>query len=253
MQLLAFIIGHGWSWRQVAKASAVEVPPHDDSRQMFNEKVVASSAGMLGNVTHHLKIVTLEASHTTACLNAVRCSAKHPDSIIADAHGRLSLGRLRERSAEMAKAVEDGMEYLVICHQAEAACPKMCRLLCRAGNLDHEANQQLSSLQVLFQIHFAAEIAGDNVNWQSIADEVGRERPSFKAAATSMCDFVKTWSGGNGAPLLNAVDKFVKTLTTQRNIPGPIYAAFAQLPLAEAPTYVEASLKAMLNCPAIFP
>ena len=120
MKFLEFMLGNGWSWRQVTKASAVEVPPNDDDkRQTFCEKVAKASGGLLGEVTHKVKVVTLECSHTTAVLNAVRTGAHHPNSVIADPQGRLSLARLQERSPEFAKAVEQGLEYLVIYWQVE--------------------------------------------------------------------------------------------------------------------------------------
>ena len=86
--LMEFILANGWSWRKVVSASAVEVAPGDRSADEFQKAVVAAADGMLGASVHELKIVTLECSHTTACLNAVLQGAKAVHDTIADSEGR---------------------------------------------------------------------------------------------------------------------------------------------------------------------
>lgn len=246
--LLAFILKNGWSWRAIAKASAVEIPPDDVEIRKFNDRVAATSCGMIAKPTHELKIASLECSHTTASLNCIRTSCIHSCSIIADTNGKLSLARLEERSPEMAKAVREGIEYLVIKHQVAKKVPRLCPLLSKAGNLDHEAYQHETTWQVLFHMHAAAQAPG--ADWSEICLEIGTQKPSLQPILPSLGKFVEKWSGGEAAPLLHAVDRFAKTLAKVRTLPGVVYASVADLAVAEAPTYIEAIFKAMLNCPA---
>ena len=208
--LLTFILGNGWSWRATAKACAVEVLPgevHDDAIE-FQNSVANASAGMIAKPTHDLQVVTLECCHTTAVLNAIRCACKHDGSAIADDQGRLSLARLEERSSEFARAVREGLEYLVIRHKVTVRCPRMCGMISRAGNLEHEANQEESPWQVLFHIHSAAQLAGANVDWTKIVAEIALQRPSMRADLPGMASFVEKCSGGTDAPLLKSVDSY---------------------------------------------
>ena len=245
--LLQFILRNGWSWRMVSKASAVEIAPDDTAIQEFNDRLVKNSGGLLASRTHEIRLASLECSHTTASLNCIRTGCKHPGSLIADQTGKLSIARCEERSREMARAVKEGIEYTVIKHQVATRVPRLCALLSKAGNLDHEAYQHETTWQVLFHMHSASQ--APNADWDTICAEIAAHKPSLQPVLNSMGRFVEKWSGGADAPLLHNVDRFVKTLANVRTLPPVVYATVADIDLAEAPTYIEAAFKAMLNCP----
>ena len=145
--------------------------------------------------------------------------------------------------------MREGIKYLAIKHQVANNAPRLRPLLSKAGNLDHEAYyQHESTWQALFQMHRASQ--QPSADWDSICEQIATHKPSLHRILPSMGRFVEKWGGGEEAPLLHAIDRYVKTLADVRPLPGIVYATIADLALAEAPTYVEAVMKAMLNCPA---
>ena len=249
--LLDFIVRNGWSNRAVSRASAFEVKPGSQEQQRFNETLVEGSSGQLGAITHELKVVTTECSHTTASLNAVRTGAVALYGTIADTEGKLSLSRLQERSPSHAAVIEEGIEYLVVRWEVEENIPKLPEYLSLGGNVEHEAFQHESSWQVLFHIHQRANVEG-SPKWDEIRKAMVIQKPSLKDSIEAMCNFVRTWSGGRSAPLLHAVDDYIKTLPKTRKVRAEVFNGFAELSLSENPVYVEACFKAMHNSPDSF-
>ena len=171
---------------------------------------------------------------------------------IADSEGKLSLARLQERSPSHAAVIEEGIEYLVVRWEVEEKIPRLPEFLSLGGNVEHEAFQHESTWQVLFHIHQRAIVQGSQPKWDDIRKAMEIQKPSLKDSIEAMCNFVRTWSGGRSAPLLHAVNDYIKTLPHARSLRAEVFNSFAAVSLSENPVYVEACFKAMHNSPLSF-
>ena len=203
------------------------------------------ASGYLGEVTETLPRQVLECEHTTAGLNAVRTGAIAMHGTIADVNGKLSLARLQERPhcKEHVKAVEIGLNYLVIRHQVQAKCPDLYPIISKAGNLAAETHQAESLWQSLQVIHKYAT-STPAPEQEEIKAMIASMMPRYADAADDVLAFVQCWSGGADGALLKSVSDFIKVTPYQRDIPTSILGAFAKVSLMEAPVYVEARWEA---------
>jgi len=247
--LLRRVANYGWVWAECAHASALECDG-DKETQKFNVELAEKAGGLLAKVEEQLKIATLEASHNTAGLRCVKAGVRGIDNdALVDEHGNLSLARLKEKCSEHARAVEVGLEYLVIKKKVAHWCPDLPRLISQAGNLIHETMRPESEWSLLREIHARAL---KNIDWAQIESELAALKPSFAGNVHHMCRFVEVWSGGKDASLLMAVEEFLIHAEEKRVIPPSIFASFAALNFSEAPVYIEACFVGMYNAPTKF-
>ena len=255
--LLDAIVVSGWSWAETTKAMAVEMPPpgiHADSIKSFNENLADSANGLLAPAqTDLMKAVSITCGHTNAGLRAVLASCKAVHTTIAGPDGRLSMASLMEKAPEMHRAAQIGLEWTVIRWELVRAChPRLLGLLQEAGNLGQKAARQESEWQCIMKAHQAAtrqQAVGKCVDWKRVADGLCRYAPDLRDGAAALCKFVEMWAGGVDAPALRDIDAYVKQVQAKRRIKPAFFAALANLPLADAPLYIRAVLKAMYSAP----
>lgn len=72
---------------------------------------------------------------------------------------------------------------------------------------------------------------------------------AFKEDTANYIEFVRKWAGGTGGEHLQSLDLFVKGLQVHRDIPSEFYKQLASVPMASAPEYVIALVKASLSAP----
>jgi len=245
--LLKRVAAFGWVMTEVLNACAFECDG-DKEIQQFNTDLVAKSGGLLAPITDALKVATVECSHTTGGLRAVKAGVRAVDNPeLADDQGRLSLARLRERCSEHARCVDEGIQYLVVKKSVAKAIPDLPRLFSQAGNLLHETLRQESEWSVLTSMH---ALAKQGLDWDKIADEIASLKPSYASCVKDLCTFVDKWSGGKEGSLLSAVERCIVHSDVKRSIPPSVFASFGQLVLHEATIYIEACFVALYSAPA---
>ena len=72
---------------------------------------------------------------------------------------------------------------------------------------------------------------------------------AFKEDTANYIEFVRKWAGGTDGEHLVSLDLFVKGLQVHREIPSEFYKQLASVPMASAPEYVIALVKASLSAP----
>lgn len=241
--LVELILKTGWSWSEVGKAMAAELPPGELGAKYaeFNDSLAKSSGGLLPQVkSETLQLLSFSCSHTNAGLHAIKAGARALHSTVADSEQRLSLARLAEREPEMARACHQGLHWLVLRWQIEVACPNLLTLLQQSANLAQVVARQETDVQCLLQVHALATKMGSAIDWESVAKQVSNYRPDIAGQVADFCEFVRVWSGGPDAPILKEIDSYIKGLDVKRKVRGSILAAFAKAPLAQAALYVQA-------------
>ena len=76
--------------------------------------------------------------------------------------------------------------------------------------------------------------------------------PSYIDTARAYCEFVKACSGGEDGVILKEITEYERTLKVKRKLSTSDLKQLAKLRLHEAPRYIPAMVKAMLNAPASF-
>jgi hypothetical protein len=253
--LLLLIFNVGWNWKQV-DGLACELPPNElgASWRQFNELLALGSDGMLAPcVADELEIVTVRGSHTTA---AVRCykfgSSGMHDELCVD--GIVSQAKILDRQPSMSEPLLKGMRYDVIRWQLVAASPKLMDSLSRTGNAGHGVHRVQTTLQGCNRVHALAlseQQQGKEPNWDRIAAKASiGMAPQYRIVADQLCFFVKQWGGGVNGHILKDLEAYERTLKVKRKIAASDLKSLAKIELPDAPRYVPAMVKAMLNAPS---
>ena len=257
--LMKEIKGLGWSWNQV-KAIAVELSSDAERLETynFNKKLADGSSGLLPPAmpANQLKAASLTASHTNTGLRCIRAQVvcDIPDISI---EGKMSATKLADGDAQFGKAIEDGLQWLVISSKIAAACPKMLHLLQAAGNAPAQIQKAENEIQVLLRIHNAVKqhrMASGSVDWDKIRALVLRSKPPCQADVGFLMAFVARKAGSlDDAFLLQDLEGFHKMhVPTDRVVKGLFFQALAALELSPtnlAPFWTIAMLKTQYSCP----
>ena len=253
--LLLHITKNGWSYNAV-DALASEIPPGkigDDWRK-FNDDLAEAADGLLAaSSAGLLEIVTGRGSHTTASVRLYKFGAKGVhDELCND--GVISQSKIIEMQPSMSQPITKGIRYFVVRWQVAVAIPGLMKVLSRTGNASHGVARMTTALQGCKRVHAiytSLRKPGCDVDWDRVAKlaSVGMP-PNYVKDARMLCDFVQAWSGGADGTILAELESYERVLQVKRVIAASDLQLFSKLDLPDAPRYVLAMVKAILNAPA---
>ena len=246
----------GWNWSKW-NALACGIPTNAEGAEWRckNEALADGSAGLLA--PYHgdaLEVVTGRGSHGTAALRCAKFGAKSAHPELAGEDGHISASKLCERQPSFEAPLKQGCPYDVIPAALVIAVPRLMEILSRTGNAGNNVFREQTTLQHCNRIHslYIGQIKtkSGTVNWDLISQQacIGMG-PGFRDDAKKLCEFVKIWSGGEGAGILKEMEIYERTLSVKRKIYPTDMLELSRIELFEAQKYVPAMVKALLNAP----
>ena len=172
----------------------------------------------------HIRFASVAGSHLNAGLNAIAHGVEH-ESAELTLNGKLSLSKIREIDGEYAKAVQDGLDWLIVSSRVVAAFPSFASLLQSAYNVGGHLQRSESELQLLRKIHhscvFHEQTTGKSqVLWSDVKASVLKSKPTHSLTCPSLFTFCVKFSGGCDGHLLQETEDFVKAFGYQRRSLG---------------------------------
>ncbi|CAK0899454.1 unnamed protein product [Prorocentrum cordatum] len=207
--------GWVWAWEEVRNAWAFEMPPGDQRQAQiqFNVQLANSAEGYLApwQDINALRYLSVTSSHTVAGLRCVKS-----DQAGISTSGKASRDVVSEIAPSYLEAVDNGMDWTIIRHEVEAACPTLPHFL-------------------------------------QVTTAVEKTSPHLSGHVRDMCDFVEQYSGGSDTPhFLTDLETWAKTRQVSKDVEGRRFKMLAKIPFKQGPEYVVGMLKAMVASPDAF-
>lgn len=204
---------------------AVELGPSDTEIKSFNRALIERSGSKLAPIdVEHIRFASVAGSHLNAGLNAIAHGVEH-ESPELTLNGKLSLSKISEIDAEYAKAVQDGLDWLIVSNRVVAAFPSFASLLQSAYNVGGHLQRSESELQLLRKIHHSCLVherttGKSQVLWSDVKASVLKSKPTHSLTCPSLFTFCVKFSGGCDGHLLQETEDFVKAFGYQRRSLG---------------------------------
>ena len=184
-------------------------PAERKAQEGFNLDLIKRSNGLLAGPTGHERHLSVGCGHTTAFCRAAAAKCPTKLTTIADDNGRIDCPRLCE-DAEFSKMIQTGWEWIVIPWTIDHEFPELADIAQKALN----ASNHVASL--VGEIEMAKSIAdimmdGTGGGWDAQAlmavESVGAPCSPY---AKTILEYVRKYSGGEGAPILVFLDVVAK-------------------------------------------
>ena len=145
--------------------------------------------------------------------------------------------------------LDKGMPYKVIKWELVEACPKLMAFLSRTGNLNHGVHRVATALQRCMAVfHAYQQGEGDWPKAIKVASQ--GQPPDFQDQVANYKSFVEAHAGGADGRYLTALEQYERSLGVKRIINPIDLQRLASVSMPEAPRYVPAMVKALLNAPS---
>ena len=185
-EVLKAVAMRGWSWPKVAAARAFEVSDggEGEKEREINRVVAEKSDGALPIINpSDVQILAVGCTHNAASLRCVIGKGKPPAEFIdhewfrdiVDADGHISRDKCLEKFPSYKAPLERGIRWAVVRREVAKAFPRLALFLQEAGNTEHGAEQHISNIDVMCDIHAKSlrNIAlHKEPRWANIAKEV---------------------------------------------------------------------------------
>lgn len=212
--LMDDIFSLGWDTSKVS-ALCVELDSTDKSIRDFNEELVLGCKGMLAPVdVGQLRYASLWGGHTNQILRAVQGAIEHSNPEMTNG-GRLDLAKIEQKDGEFAKAVREGLSWIVLPGHLFKSHTGLAELLQAAGNASGQVSKPEHELQLLRKIHntyltLQSTSPQGRVSYDALKARVLRSKPPCAASLPGMYSFVLRHAGGPTAKLLLETEAFIK-------------------------------------------
>ncbi|CAK0838520.1 unnamed protein product, partial [Prorocentrum cordatum] len=224
-KLLNMILSIGFDIEKTRESVCFEVSkdPSKFKKQVeFNKTLATSSSGGLADVNPaDCKYLTVAGSHTLQLLR---------------------------------KPCTEGYTWFVIRAEVEEAFPELPTLFVEGGNADHGTSTTQSKIQALLQVHGMGQrnlLSCQSYKWKEIEQAMEKTKPHLRGQVGDMIEFLKVYSGGDNAPLLQDVAAYAKCVGDKmRDVHGTTFKMLSQVPFLQGPTFIGACVKACMVCPA---
>jgi hypothetical protein len=230
--LMDDIFSLGWDTSKVS-ALCVELDPTDKSICGFNEQLVMGCKGMLAPVdVGQLRYASLWGGHTNQILRAVQCAVEHSNPDMTT-EGRLDLAKIEQKDREFAKAVREGLSWIVLPSHLFKTHTGLAEFLQAAGNASGQVSKPEHELQLLRKIHncyltLQSTSPEGRVSYDVLKARVLRSKPPCAASLPGMYSFVLRHAGGPSAKLLLETEAFIKArASTNVTLSPDVWSALA--------------------------
>ena len=166
----AQVLQAGWSWRKASDATAIACPPPPLDREPrdVNAQLTDLSDGLIPPL-EGMRLLSIGGGHTNTFLRAVKANCRTTVASLQGADGRLSKDLLCAGRPGFKEAVENGLQWCVLHHQAPEVWPGLVHLVQAA--LNTHAKSECGEVEVLLdmsRLRDAALAANREPDWKQI-------------------------------------------------------------------------------------
>ena len=222
----------------VHRACAFEMAPVGEEREAqiaFNQNLIERASGMLADLRGQERVCSVATSHFTAGCRAAVDSCETPEVTIKDKNGKLNFAQLVEHDTNFAELIQEGWQWTILPYIVQVAWPKLPDLIQDALNAEHATFSMASELQVMVSIAnraLAAFNQGQVPDWAKIKNEIRASQPPCADYLETLCEFVRLYAGGNGAPIVRYLEGFGKEWGGGRKLGEAFLAAVVAMKFA---------------------
>ena len=152
-----------------------------------NQKLVASSSGMLGQVTNNERFLTVGNSHFIGYLRALQAGAKSPE------------GEECVVPQCLAEIVQQGWKWLIVKSEVEESCPGFPSWVASTLNSTNAVAKSTNEVEAMMEI---ANHIQQGRALEMAVKLVKEGQPAVAGYLTDVAYFVKVFCGGSSFPLL---------------------------------------------------
>ena len=232
---LAKIKAVGADIKEVNKAMSFEVCPLEPNRAeqiAANKALVASSDGLLADVTGMEQLLTVSCGHTAAGFKALVNGCNTSEESLADSQGRLSIEAVCCDDTQMRRMCDDGWRHLVFPWQTEATWPRLPDVVQRACNASNAIAEPSSELEVACYIANQATAAtkiGKEPEWEAYASAARTMNHEFASYASVIAKYVKIYGGGGDGQMIRFLDAFSRMRVSKRRQGSDFWSTITEL------------------------
>ena len=226
----AKIYSVGADLKQLTNAYAFEMQPDGELRAAQIEKnssLIRRSGGLLAEPSGFERMVTVGCGHTVAFCRAAKALCRTPQAEIADENGQIDCSKLC-KDAQLGRMINVGWPWTIIPAKIDELYPEFADIAQKALNASNHVATMVGEIEVSKTV---ADIMMDGKeSWEQDAIAVVQSMgaPSAPYAKTLM-EYVKTYGGGAGAPLIVLVDSVAKTFQCNATLGESYWKAVVQL------------------------
>jgi hypothetical protein len=223
----ASILGHGslgWSFATIeANAVCYEVDAAEASKSAkYTEQWASLSDGLLPQ-QGTIKFLSLAASHATAFANACLGRCKTPIAELSDDMGFIDVSRLRSKSSNFDKALDQGWHWRVLDRRVIAEIPHLASLVQESRNATSQCQSSESEVVVMLKICAEMErqaTTNNNIDRDMLIKAAARSKPTCGPWVKDIVDFVQRFGGGRSGHLVKELHNFQKACGFQERVLG---------------------------------
>ena len=195
---------------------AIEIPPTQEGEALrsFNRKVIEESNGRLPPAGN-LRFASIVGSHANQAAKCFWYQVAHCDEKLT-VDNRLSLEKLKAVDAGWHRAIQEGMQWLIISHAVPAEFQQYTSLAQAAGNSAMQIASAEGEMQLARRVNtaianFLKRTSRTTVNYGDISQEILRSKPPNAACLPHIFSFVLKCGGGSGEEsFLSRTERFVR-------------------------------------------
>jgi len=221
----AEIVFMGWSFLACQHAVCMEDDP-SGTVAAFSAKLKNGSDGLADCQPGEIRYGSLSCSHTNQflCCLLAGVQSEHKNLCIDN---RMSPGMLSEQDPGIAKALIDGLSWIVLKAEVATLYPSLPDLIQKARNDPGRAQRQEGEVQVLLRIANLAKAKSTTtdgevtVDWEGVRKVLLQRKMSEPEDVPHLVKFVQRWGGGLKAEFLRDLNEFHKVFVPSgRIVPG---------------------------------
>ena len=253
---LAVIKTVGADKQHLTKSTAFEMWPDEGEQRAYqiasNQGLISQADGLLAKATGEERLLTVASSHFSAACRAIDAGCITSEAALKDPNGRLNLIQVAGEDKVLKDIVQNGWTFTIVPWTAEKIWPSLPDLAQSALNAEHSTFSVASELQAMAMIAMHAGI-GDKLDWDKAVTLTKASMPPCHAYLDMLCEFVKQYGGGAGAPMVRYLDAFAKAFGENKVIGEQFITSVVTLKFQAASTnfpYLRTALMAAQFAPS---
>ena len=249
------IVATGWSWQACSHAVCIE----DDATgkiAAFSMNTKNRTSGLGHAAEGQIRYGSLACTRTNQFLCCIIDSVPcEHENLVRD--GRVDTHGLCMKDSQLAKAVEQGLDWMVLKSKVEELYPSLPDLIQTARNGPGQSQRMESEMQILLRIQRSAESmsaqSGGAADWQLLQKGILKRKVPEPDDIPDMIKYVQRWGGGDAGSFIAELNAFHQVFVPSgRVISGATFKAIAELRVGPGelfPIFATALVKTQATCP----
>ena len=211
-EILRTIKEIGADLEAVHRATCFEMPPPGPKRDAlvaFNASLIERAAGILAKLKGSERFASVACSHFAAGCRAADASCDTPEEKLQDANKKINLIQLCENDEVFLSLVKEGWVWTILPYWVQELWPELPDLAQDALNAEHATFSMASELQVMMSMAKRSGGSSD-IDWSKIKADIKASQPPCVDYLDDLCEFVRLYAGGHGAPIVRYLEGFAK-------------------------------------------